>query len=79
MENARQDYRELFAKTKIEGYFGNRYTRDCFRNHNGYVLSTFSSKQEEYFDFLAEMRDYGIERDEIEQIIIKDYLTEDES
>lgn len=71
------DYRELFTKTKIEEFVKRQYSfQENFENYKGHVISEWDYKHREYIDFLAEMKGYGIERDEIEHIIIKDYLTE---
>lgn len=79
-EMTNQNYRDLFVKTKIEGFVNSQYKfKENFENYRGYLISDLDYKQKEYCDFLLEMQDYGIERDEIEEIIIKDYLTEEEN
>lgn len=79
MEYKEQNYRDLYVKTKIEGFVNSIYSfKENFENYNGYVRAEGSYRQKDYFDFLCEMKKVGIERDEIEQIIIKDYLSKKE-
>lgn len=74
-----KNYRELFVKTKIENFVKSQWNfEERYKTYKGYV-SVAGYQLEEYLDFLEEMKSFGIGRDEIEQIIIKDYLTEKES